>query len=323
MDRVLLNKLRIKQSLPLEAKIELTKRSIRTCVEYWGEENVYISYSGGKDSIVTTHIVRSMYPDIPLVFCDTGLEFPELRDFATRQENITFIYPSMSFLEVIKRYGYPITTKENAVKLYKLRENNLKPEYRNYLLRGDERGKYGTLPNKYHKLIDADYKIGAGCCAVMKKRPLHYYERVTGKVPITGETTEESRSREQAYLKHGCNAFQRKTGFKCTPIAFWTEQDVLEYIYTNNIPIPSVYGKILWEDGKYYTTGEKRTGCVYCCFGADKKDENGETRFVRLKRTHPKLYSYCINGGRYQEGKWVPHKGLGLAHILNELEIDY
>ena len=63
------------QSLPLELKIEKTKIRIR---EYYEELDgyVYISFSGGKDSTVLLDIARSMYPDIPAVFSDTGLEEP-------------------------------------------------------------------------------------------------------------------------------------------------------------------------------------------------------------------------------------------------------
>jgi 3'-phosphoadenosine 5'-phosphosulfate sulfotransferase (PAPS reductase)/FAD synthetase len=43
------------QSLPLEAKIAMTQQRIRQWYEYW-EGNVYVSFSGGKDSTVLKHI---------------------------------------------------------------------------------------------------------------------------------------------------------------------------------------------------------------------------------------------------------------------------
>ena len=34
-----------------------------------------------------------MYPDIQACFCDTGLEFPEIREFVKTKENVKWLYP--------------------------------------------------------------------------------------------------------------------------------------------------------------------------------------------------------------------------------------
>lgn len=63
------------RALPLELKIEKTKARIR---EWYYAHNgqVYVSFSGGKDSTVLLHLVRSEFPDVVAVFSDTGLEYP-------------------------------------------------------------------------------------------------------------------------------------------------------------------------------------------------------------------------------------------------------
>lgn len=104
------------------------------------------------------------------------------------------------------------------------------------------------------------------------------------------------------------------------PMSFWTEQDILQYIDLNHIPIASVYGDILHTDkGKLYTTGCNRTGCIFCAFGCHLEKE--PSRFQRLKETHPRQYEYCIGGGEYDEnGIWKPNKqGLGMGHVFDEL----
>lgn len=100
------------QSLPLEVKIAKSKQRIREWVEYWGVDDVAVSFSGGKDSTVLLHLVPELYPSVEAVFCNTGLEFSEIQDFAKSFENVTVLRPKMSFVEVIKKHGYPFISKE-------------------------------------------------------------------------------------------------------------------------------------------------------------------------------------------------------------------
>lgn len=60
--------LRQMQSLPLDAKIKMTQMRIKEWVDEYGEDSVYISFSGGKDSTVLLDIVRKDYPNIETVF---------------------------------------------------------------------------------------------------------------------------------------------------------------------------------------------------------------------------------------------------------------
>ena len=79
------------QAMPLQVKIAMTKVRIRDWVNYYGREGVYVSFSGGKDSTVLLHLVREEYPDIPAVFVDTGLEYPEIRQFVKTFDNVTWV----------------------------------------------------------------------------------------------------------------------------------------------------------------------------------------------------------------------------------------
>lgn len=100
------------QSMPLDTKILMTQTRIREWVREFGENGVYVSFSGGKDSTVLLDIVRKMFPDIEAVFVDTGLEYPEIRQFVKTFDNVTILRPDMRFDEVIKKYGYPMLSKE-------------------------------------------------------------------------------------------------------------------------------------------------------------------------------------------------------------------
>lgn len=104
--------LRQYQALPLNTKVSMTKARIREWYEHWNGD-VFVSFSGGKDSTVLGYLVNDMYPHIPLVFCNTGLEFPEIRQFAEKK-NAVVIRPQMRFDEVISTYGYPLISKETS-----------------------------------------------------------------------------------------------------------------------------------------------------------------------------------------------------------------
>ena len=190
---------------------------------------------------------------------------------------------------------------------------------------------------KYEFLLESPFDISDNCCNIMKKSPANKYERKTGRKPIIATMATESRLRTQKWLQFGCNSFNSKHS-ESKPMSFWTEQDVLLYIYENNIPIASVYGEIVKDyksmgqlDGQMdmselssdlgvfdigipilKTTGCKRTGCMFCGFGAHIR---GDDRFVRMKETHPKQYDYimrpCEQGGlNYKEViDWINEHG--------------
>lgn len=100
------------QAMPLSVKIRMTKYRIKQWIERYGEDGVYISFSGGKDSTVLLDIVRQDYPNIPAVFVDVPTQYPELKEFVKTFENVEILKPKISFMEVCKRYGFPMFSKE-------------------------------------------------------------------------------------------------------------------------------------------------------------------------------------------------------------------
>ena len=100
------------QALPLSAKIRMTENRIRGWVDEYGIDGVYVSFSGGKDSRVLLHIARRLYPSMKAVYADTGLEYPELREFVKTFDNVDWVRPKMNFKKVIEVYGYPFISKE-------------------------------------------------------------------------------------------------------------------------------------------------------------------------------------------------------------------
>lgn len=340
------------QALPLWRKIQITQARIIEWYNYWNG-NIYISFSGGKDSTVLLDIARKIFPNITAVFSNTGLEYPEIRQFAITHDSVDTVSPKMGFVDVIKTYGYPLISKEVSEAIYYARRTDDRVKKtaikkRNELLgqRYDSKEKSPYNKEKWLPIArDLPVLISDYCCDVMKKSPLLIYQRQTKKYPIMATMTEESRMRKQAWIRHGCNAFDSKKK-SSQPMSFWTEQDILEYISRYNLNICSVYGTVKkYEDDKLYCTGCQRTGCIFCAFGLHL--EKGETRFQRLQKTHPKQYNYCINGGEWSDNLyydsnvtsepdeigwvnwnpkkiWTPNKeGLGMGKVFDMLNEVY
>lgn len=94
--------LRALQAKTLEEKIQISTARIIEWYENW-EGQVYVSFSGGKDSTVLLDLVRKIYPDVPAVFADTGLEYPEIREFVKGYDNVVWVKPKMTFSEVLTK----------------------------------------------------------------------------------------------------------------------------------------------------------------------------------------------------------------------------
>ena len=312
--------LKMMQSWSLERKIQVTQTRI---IEWYQRNNgkVYVSFSGGKDSTVLLDLVRRIYPDVPAVFIDTGLEYPELREFVKTIPNVTWLRPEMNFRKVIEKYGYPVISKEVSKRVYwgrkYINENGRVGEWAYKSLTQPSYTKDGKRSlydeHKYGFLLDAPFNISDQCCKVMKKDTGHKYAKQTGRKPIIATMACESQLRRSAWLKNGCNAFDA-TNPASTPMSFWTEQDVLRYLKEYNIPYASVYGEIVEDSsGRLHTTKCDRTGCVFCSYGAQCEKE--PNRFQNLKETHPKLWNYCMKP--WDEG------GLGMKEVLDYIGVKY
>lgn len=329
------------QGLPLDRKIQLTQTRLIEWYNAWNSK-CYVSFSGGKDSTVLADITAQVCKingwELVLWFSDTGLEFPEVRkhvkDFKEYLEKkydilikLIIDYPRdkkgnrITFRKVIEEYGYPLISKEIAKRVSEYHsaeekgklEQSLAYKEFNGLRKQPNGDKSAYNKENYSYLVNAPFKMSHKCCHAMKKRPAHQFEKSTNLKKIVGTMACESRIRKQVWIENGCNAFNA-TVPTSTPLSFWKENDILEYIVINNLPYPSIYGDIKQnENGKYYTTGRDRTGCIFCGFGCHLEKE--PNRFQQLKETHPKLYEYCMRP--WDKG------GLGMDEVLNYIGVKH
>ena len=290
------NELIMLQALPLEIKIAKTELRIKEFVEQFGLDKVYLSFSGGKDSTVLAHICRNLYPNIKMVFSNTGQEYPETISFVMKMKkqgwNIEIVRPVFKFKEVLEKHGYPIISKVQSRYIEDVKNNpNSKTASRRMgNVIGTNGRKMFHISNKWLYLLNADFKISNKCCDILKKNPMKKFEKETGRKPIVGTMAAESNLRKKIYLYEGCNSFSGRSMSK--PLGFWREDDILEYIKINNIEISECYTK----------NGMNRTGCYGCLFGCHLEErDTGTNRIEKLKYSHPKLYNYLLVNLNYKK----------------------
>lgn len=289
------NGIRQKQSLPLEAKEIMAEERIRQWITFT-DNNMYVAYSGGKDSTVLGHLVRRISPSTPFVFTNTGLEFPEIVKFVRQQKNVIWLRPKMRYKDVIQKYGYPVISKVQALYIHQIRETKSE-KLRNYRLNGFPNGPTGKISEKWKYLLDAPFKISEKCCEVMKEAPRRRFEKESGLLPIVGIMASDGKNRENLIMRGGCNAYGAKNP-SSRPLAMWTEADIWQYIKKYDVPYSPIYDM-----------GYTRTGCMFCLFGLHLEMRHGEHRFERMRRTHPKLHDYCMNTlGLKEVMKWYPER---------------
>ena len=314
-------------AMPFEDKLQLTKRRIVDWYNHW-DGDVYVAFSGGKDSTVLLHIVRSIFPNVVGVFSNTGLEMPEVVKFARSMPNVIGVVPKKPFNRVIKEDGFALVSKQAAKMIRVLKEgdtgrnSNMFNLYNTGFNRDGKFGQRWKLPNKWRHVVDADIKVSDACCDHLKKEPLDTYAKESGQKPFTAMMASEGGARARLTQ---CNAFDGAHP-KSSPMLFWTDDDVWEYIKRYDVDICEVYydrlvidgitvitsaqhdfkGRIgamcaeksvgdltVYADGSVLVPAEKRTGCMFCMFGVHM--EKGANRFQRMYYTHPRHWDTCIN----------------------------
>ena len=251
-----------------EILLEDRLQKIRQVIEQYGEENFYISFSGGKDSTVLSALVDMTLPGnkIPRVYANTGIELNMIRDFvfdmAEKDNRVVIIKPSMSIKPMLKREGYPFKSKEHAKWLDAYQRKGKYWAILNYLGEGNKT-LYRPCPKilKYQFSEDFNIRVSDKCCFYLKEEPLNEYMKNSHrKYAITGIMREEGGRRINAQ----CLAFRGNKLLQFHPLAIITKEWENWFIDIYNVKICDIYKE---------PYNFERTGCKGCPFALHLQHE--------------------------------------------------
>lgn len=218
---------------------ELESEAIFVLREVWSQfQNPVILFSGGKDSIVVTHLAhKAFYPaKIPfsLMHVDTGHNFPETIEF---RDNLT------------KKLGVNliVASVQEAIDDGRVAEERGKNATRNAL--------------QIITLLDAiennkvDCAIGGGRRDEEKARAK---ERFFSHRDDFGQWDPKNQRPELWNIFNG--KYFEGEHFRAFPISNWTEMDVWNYIQKENLEIPSLYfaheREVVWRQNSWIPNSE-------------------------------------------------------------------
>ncbi|MCB0458552.1 MAG: sulfate adenylyltransferase subunit CysD [Flavobacteriaceae bacterium] len=218
---------------------ELESEAVFVMREVYAQfRNPVILFSGGKDSIVLTHLAKkAFYPaKVPfaLLHVDTGHNFPETMQFRD---------------DLVKNLGVQLLvgSVQEAINKGRVKEETGKNATRNEL--------------QITTLLDAieenqiDCAMGGGRRDEEKARAK---ERFFSHRDDFGQWTPKNQRPELWNLFNG--KMHHGEHFRVFPISNWTEMDVWNYILRENIEIPSLYyaheREVVYRNGSWIAVSE-------------------------------------------------------------------
>lgn len=185
----------------------------------------YVAFSGGKDSTVLLHLTRLIKPDIPVMFANSGAEFPdtiEYIQYLERKWNLDLyeIEPSYTMLEIYEKVGA------------------------------------FQFKNTHKKLVKGEMK------RVLILEPAQQMRELGFDGVLMGLRAEESKGRmfnakSNGYIYHT----KYDDLWHCNPLNNWNTKDIWAYIISSCIPYNKIYDKE-WVGGRENIRMAAYAGCT-------------------------------------------------------------
>ena len=287
-------------------KLEERMRKCQMVFQEFGEENFYISFSGGKDSMVMHELIDLACPNntIPRVYADTGIEYNAIREFvkelAANDNRFVIIEPKTPIKQMLETEGYPFKSKWHG-RIHESFRNKGRNCRHVLTYLGEmpaKSGKYITGDHACPKILRYQFEEGAlsfpisqKCCDRLKKDPLHEYEVKNNKpYKILGILREEGGQRDSAQ----CLAFRNNKMYAFQPLAPLTKEWEEWFIRVQGIKLCKLY---------YPPYNFDRTGCKGCPFNI-----NIQRELDTMEKFLPKEKAQCE---RIWEPVYAEYRRLG------------
>lgn len=245
-------------------------QKIRQIIGQYGEENFYISFSGGKDSTVLSALIDMALPEntIPRVYANTGIELNMIRDFvfdmAKTDDRVKIIKPSVPIKTVLEKEGYPFKSKGHAKWVDLYQRNGRNQAIENYLASDKkDRDLYRTCPKKLKYQFSEEFhlRVSDKCCINLKEKPIEKWSKENQRpYGINGLMRAEGGRRSFAK----CLAFVGGKLKIFQPLTPMTPEWEEWFIKTYHIKICDIY---------HPPYSLIRTGCKGCPFALYLQDE--------------------------------------------------
>lgn len=246
---------------------------IRKVTQKYGEENFYISFSGGKDSTIAHHLIDMALPNnkIPRVFINTGIEYLDMvkhvKELAKNDKRIVICNSGVHITKMLKEYGYPFKSKEHAEKVSIFQSSGYGKTVMIYITGKKQNGEKAFMkcPKKlFYQFTKANkLKISDKCCDKLKKEVANKYQKQNKKsIAVLGTRIAEGGTRR---VHKECVVFDRNNKLKIfKPINPCNDEWCDWFIEKYNIKLCKLY---------YPPFNFKRTGCAGCPFALDLQDQ--------------------------------------------------
>lgn len=189
--------------------VELLRKSEKTALRLDPEDGFYLAFSGGKDSQALYHIAKLAGVKFKAHMNLTSVDPPEVIRFVrTEYPDVELIKPKMSIYDMAK--------------------------------------KKRMLPTMRFRWCCAEYKevSGAGkvtLIGIRKQESARRAKREEVSTSIKGKRTEENFDQWSEHEETMVTCVKGKDKILVSPIIYWTERDVWEFLNTNSIPHCSLY----------------------------------------------------------------------------------
>lgn len=240
-------------------------QKIKQVILKYGEENFYISFSGGKDSCVVSDLIDWALPKnkIPRVYVNTGIELNMIRDFVyglqKQDKRIVIIEPYQKIREMLEENGYPFKSKRHSKTVARFQRIGLTKGTENYI----NGIWHESCPKKlrYQFTEKNKLKISNLCCVHLKEEPLYDWACYNDiSYTILGIRREEGGMR----MRSSCLSFRNNKLFAFQPLSIVSEKWEEWFIKEFEVKICDIY-----KDPYNFP----RTGCKGCPFNINLQKE--------------------------------------------------